>query len=67
MAAQAAAGHVGLEASTTIHLDGEVRVSSGVHVLGFFVGHSGYNASQATMTPPRRGSTHKGFSSDFLP
>ena len=61
MAAQAAAGHVGEEAWAIMNLDGEEHVSSGVHVLGFFVGHSGYNASNATITGARKTWIHLAF------
>ena len=44
-----------------MNLNGEERVSNSMHVLGFFVGHSGYNASNATITGVRNTWIHMGF------
>ena len=41
-------GHTGEEAWTTITMDGAECMSSGVHILGFFVGHMGYNSHKRT-------------------
>ena len=36
-----------------MNLDGLEWVSSGLHVVGFFVGYCGYNAHKATITGSR--------------
>ena len=36
-------GHTGEEAWTVMTMDGDEVMSNGVHILGVFVGHMGYN------------------------
>ncbi len=47
--------------------DGLECVSSGCHVIGFFVGYSGYNANTRTITPSRRGQFHHIFDRSRMP
>ena len=47
-------GHIGEEAWTIMIMDGEEVMSSGVHILGFFVGYMGYNAHKRTTNEKRK-------------
>ena len=46
--------HTGEEACTVMTMDGAERMSNGVHILGFFVGHMGYNAQKRTTNEKRK-------------
>ena len=48
-------GHTGEEAWTIMTMDGAECMSSGVHILGFFVGHMGYNSHKRTTNEKRKG------------
>ena len=47
-------GHTGEEAWTIMTMDGAECMSSGVHILGFFVGHMGYNSHKRTTNEKRK-------------
>ena len=47
-------GHVGEEAWTIMTMDGAECMSSGVHTLGFVVGHMGYNSHKRTTNEKRK-------------
>ena len=47
-------GHTGEEAWTIMTMDGEECMSSGVHILGVFVGYMGWNAHRQTTNDKRR-------------
>ena len=49
-------GHTGEEAWTIMTMDGAECMSSGVHILGFFVGHMGYNSHKRTTHEKRKDS-----------
>jgi len=67
MVKQASEGHYGDEVWTTMNLDGQECVSSGVHVIGFFVGYTGYNGNKASMCPSRIHSAYESFDIKMLP
>ena len=46
--------HTGEEAWTIMTMDGAECMSSGVHILGFFVGHMGYNSHTRTTNEKRK-------------
>ena len=50
----AAHGHTGEEAWTITTMDGEERMSSGVHSMGVFVGYMGYNEHKRTTNKKRK-------------
>ena len=50
----AAHGHTGEEAWTIMTMDGEECMSNGVHILGLFVWHMGYNARKRTTHKKRK-------------
>ena len=60
-------GHTGETPWTNMTCDGLECVSSGCHVIGFFVGYSGYNANNKTITPSRRGQFHHIFDRSRMP
>ena len=47
-------GHTGDEARTIMTMDGEEVMSNVVHILGFFVGHMGYNSHKRTTNEKRK-------------
>jgi hypothetical protein len=47
-------GHTGEEAWTIMTMDGAECMSSCVHILGFFVGHMGYNSHKRTTNVKRK-------------
>ncbi len=67
MVQPAHAGHIGEQAWATMNLDGCECVSSGVHVLGFFVGYAGYNGNRQTMTPSRLKYVNMNFDREYQP
>ena len=47
-------GHTGEEAWAIMNMDGAERMSSGVHILGCFVEHMGYNSHKRTTNTKRK-------------
>ena len=47
-------GHTGEEAWTIMTMDGEECMSSGVHILGVFVGYMGWNSHRRTTHEKRK-------------
>ena len=47
-------GHTGKEAWAIMTMDGAECMSSGVHILGFFSGHKGYNTHKRTTNAKRK-------------
>ena len=47
-------GRTGEEAWTIMTMDCDEVMSNGVHILGFFVGHMGYNSHKRTTNGKRK-------------
>ena len=60
-------GHTGEEAWTIMTMDGEEVLSSGVHILCFFVGYMGYIAHKRTTNDKRGDYVDLDLDTNFLP
>ena len=60
-------GHTGEDAWTIMTMDGEEVLSSGVHILGFFVGYMGYIAHKRTTNDKRRDYADLDLDTNLLP
>ena len=67
MVREAQEGSYWEEVWTTCNLDGEECMSSAVHVLGFFLGYTGYVASRAGACPSHAGDIYPVYDPMMLP